>query len=452
MGVLKQQFGERFEASEAMRRHHVNSTTWLEAQLPDCVVFPHDTGEVASVLKTCNAYGVPVIPFGAGTSVEGHVNAPRGGVSMDFSKMANILEIVPEDLIAVVQPGVTRKRLNEELRATGLHFPIDPGADASIGGMVSTRASGTNAVRYGTMAENVLALECVLANGEIIRTGTRAKKSSAGYDLTRLLVGSEGTLAAITEITVKLHGIPEHIVAGVATFPSIEAACNAVISCVQCGLNVGRLELLDTAQISACNRYSKLDLTEAPTLFFEFAGMEDAVKAEFKVFRELLDDAGAKDIKAASNADEIGRLWKARHDAYWAAVAAMPGKSGHTTDACVPISHLAESIKAAQNDLAELGLPGTIVGHVGDGNFHVLIGIDPLDPDETAKAHKLLEQISERAIKVGGTCTGEHGIGQGKRETLLLQSGNAVNVMAAIKQSLDPKAIMNPGKVLPDSF
>ncbi|MEC7761454.1 MAG: FAD-linked oxidase C-terminal domain-containing protein [Pseudomonadota bacterium] len=449
--LLKQRFGDRCQTSQAIRTQHANTTTWIRPQLPDCVIFVETTDDICDVLRICKDHRTPVIAFGAGTSLEGHVNAPQGGVCLDMTNMAAILEVIPEDLIAVVQPGVTRERLNEELRATGLHFPIDPGADASLGGMVSTRASGTEAVRFGTMADNVLALRVVTAGGQVISTGTRAKKSAAGYDLTHLFIGSEGTLGVISEITLRLRGIPDYTVAGTATFPTIRAACDAVISAIQFGLNVGRLELLDTQQIAACNLYSGLSLAEYPTLFFEFSGMADAVDAEFEVFRGLLEDAGSFAVQSSSDGDERRNLWRARHDAYWAALAAAPGKTGLVTDACVPISKLADCITGAQGDLADLGLQGTILGHVGDGNFHVILTVDAEDAGEQARVEQFLELVSDRAMQMGGTCTGEHGVGQGKRTALARQSGDALDAMRAIKRALDPHGILNPGKIFPET-
>ncbi|MCD2172076.1 FAD-binding oxidoreductase [Rhizobium sp. C4] len=444
---LSARFGSRLQTSDAVRLHHAHSTTWHKAEPPDAVVFPNNTGEVAEIARICSAYSIPIVAFGAGSSLEGHINAPLGGVSIDFSNMAQVIEVVPEDLLAVVQPGVTRERLNEELRATGLSFPIDPGANASLGGMVATRASGTNAVRYGTMAENVLALECVTASGEIIRTGTRARKSAAGFDLTRLIVGSEGTLALITEITLKLRGVPDYTLAGVATFESVAAACDCVISAIQLGLGIGRLELLDAAQIKACNSYSKLDLQEAPTLFFEFAGIEAAALAEFALFQSLLEDCGATSVDWATDADHRSRLWRARHQAYWAVTAAYPGRTSVVTDACVPISRLAEAIEETRADMTQMQLDGTVLGHVGDGNFHVILMVRPEQHDEMARAHHFIDRISERAIRMNGTCTGEHGIGQGKRAMLAREAGASLDLMRGLKLALDPTNILNPGKL-----
>jgi D-lactate dehydrogenase (cytochrome) len=446
-GELAPFLGARLHTAQAVRDHHASTATSIAAQSPDLVAYPKNTHEVSQILKICHAHGFPVIAFGAGSSLEGQVNAPNGGISLDMSEMSHVLDICSEDLLAVVQPGITRKRLNEELRTTGLTFPIDPGADASIGGMASTRASGTNAVRYGTMADNVLSLECVLADGQIIRTGTRAKKSSAGYDLTHLMIGAEGTLGIITELTLKLRGIPDKIIGGMAQFDTIQEACSAVILAIQCGLDVARIELLDAGQIAACNAYSKLDLPVCPTLFFEFSGQEAGTDEMNALFRETALECGATAYRYAQDADERNRLWTARHDAYWAALAANPGKKGLSTDACVPISRLADCIDASNQDLIETGLSGTILGHVGDGNFHVVLCYDTDDSADVAKVDGYLSRMSMRAIEMGGTCTGEHGIGQGKRKYLRHEIGGAVDAMRAVKTALDPKGILNPGKI-----
>lgn len=441
--------GDRLHTAQAVRDHHASTATYIASQSPDLVAYPKSTDEVSQILKICHAHDFPVIAFGAGSSLEGQINAPNGGISLDMSEMAEVLEVCDEDLLVVVQPGITRKRLNEELRATGLTFPIDPGADASIGGMASTRASGTNAVRYGTMADNILSMECVLADGEIIRTGTRAKKSSAGYDLTHLMIGAEGTLGIITELTLKLRGIPDKVIGGMAQFDTIEDACNAVILAIQCGLDVARIELLDAGQIAACNDYSTLDLKVCPTLFFEFSDHEAGTDEMNEMFREIATDCGATEYKYAQNADERNVLWTARHNAYWAALAQHPGKKGLSTDACVPISRLADCIEASNNDLIESGLAGTILGHVGDGNFHVILCFDPENADDVEKVEGYLGRMSMRAIEMGGTCTGEHGIGQGKQKYLRQEVGGAVDVMKAVKIALDPKNILNPGKIFP---
>ncbi|PJE28116.1 putative FAD-linked oxidoreductase [Pseudooceanicola marinus] len=445
--TLAEAFGDRIQTGAAIRAQHANTATGRGTQAPDMVVWPESTEEVSLILRTCWAQGVPVIPFGAGSSLEGQLNAPQGGVSLDMSRMAAVLETHPEDLLAVVQPGITRKRLNEELRATGLTFPIDPGADASVGGMCATRASGTNAVRYGTMADNVLALEVVLADGTVIRTGSRAAKSSAGYDLTRLMIGSEGTLGVITEATLRLRGIPETVLGGIAAFPDLDSAVSAVILLVQMGLDIGRVELLDAMQIRACNAYSKLDLEETVTLFFECTGTEVVAQDTAETFAEIARDAGATHIDWSTDPDTRNKLWAARHDSYWAALALRPGCKGLVSDACVPISALAENISAAQADLEAKGLIGTILGHVGDGNFHVVLMTDPEDAEEAARVEDFLHAITLRAQAAGGTCTGEHGIGQGKMGALAEEVGPALVAMRAVKAALDPKGILNPGKI-----
>lgn len=445
--TLAEAFGDQMQTGAAIRAQHANTATGRGTQAPDMVVWPESTEEVSLILRTCWAQGVPVIPFGAGSSLEGQLNAPQGGVSLDMSRMAAVLEIQPEDLLAVVQPGITRKRLNEELRATGLTFPIDPGADASVGGMCATRASGTNAVRYGTMADNVLALEVVLADGTVIRTGSRAAKSSAGYDLTRLMIGSEGTLGVITEATLRLRGIPETVLGGIAAFPDLDSAVSAVILLVQMGLDIGRVELLDAMQIRACNAYSKLDLEETVTLFFECTGTEVVAQDTAETFAEIARDAGATHIDWSTDPDTRNKLWAARHDSYWAALALRPGCKGLVSDACVPISALAENISAAQADLEAKGLIGTILGHVGDGNFHVVLMTDPEDAEEAARVEDFLHAITLRAQAAGGTCTGEHGIGQGKMGALAEEVGPALVAMRAVKAALDPKGILNPGKI-----
>ncbi|KAA2316848.1 FAD-binding protein [Pseudooceanicola sediminis] len=445
--TLSALLGDRLQTSAALCAQHANTATGRGTQAPDLVVYPLDTQEVSAILRCCWQHGVPVIAFGAGSSLEGQLNAPLGGVSVDMSRMNQLLEVRAEDLLAVTQPGITRKALNHELRATGLQFPIDPGADASVGGMCATRASGTNAVRYGTMAENVLALEVVLADGTVIRTGSRAAKSAAGYDLTRLMIGSEGTLGIITEVTLRLRGIPEETLGGVAAFPDLDSACAAVIVMVQVGLEVGRVELLDAAQIRACNAYSKLDLAEVPTLFFECSGSDTSARDAAQTFADIAEEHGATAINWSSDRDTRSRLWQARHDSYWAALALRPGCKGLVSDACVPISALAENIAAAQADLVEKALIGTILGHVGDGNFHVVLMTDPEDTAEAEKVSAFLKGITQRAQDAGGTCTGEHGIGQGKMAALAAEAGASLDVMRAIKLALDPRQILNPGKL-----
>ena len=447
LGILKQQFGDRFHTGQVMRDQHAHTTTWIRAQAPDAVVFPTSTREVSDIIKVCATHRVPVIPYGTGTSLEGHVNAPAGGISVDLSGMDQILAVHAEDLDCVVQPGVTREQLNTHLRDRGLFFPIDPGANASLGGMASTRASGTNAVRYGTMKDNVLALEAVMADGRVIRTAQRAKKTSAGYDLTRLLVGSEGTLGLITEVTLKLQGIPEAIHAARMSFPSIDAACQAVMTTIQYGIPVARIELMDALNVRAANAYAGLELPETPLLLLEFHGSDNAVVEQAEMFGAIAEDAGGFDFAATGSTEERNKLWKARHDLYWATLQLRPGARGISTDVCVPISRLAEAVTGAQAKAAELGLLAPIVGHVGDGNFHSLVLIDVEDAAEVARAEEFTAYLADEAIRMDGTCTGEHGIGQGKIPYLVKELGAAVEFMSAIKGAFDPQGIMNPGKI-----
>ncbi|WP_281976886.1 FAD-binding oxidoreductase [Pseudorhizobium flavum] len=447
LGILKQSFGELFQTGQAFRDQHAHTTSYLPAQLPDGVIFVESADDVKSVVRVCAAHRVPMIPFGTGSSLEGHINAPNGGISIDFSRMNRVLEINAEDLDVVVEPGVTREQLNTELRATGLFFPIDPGANASIGGMTATRASGTNAVRYGTMKDNVLSLTVVTANGDEIRTAQRARKSSAGYDLTRLFVGSEGTLGVITSITLRLQGIPEKIGGGVCAFPSVKAACDAVIVTIQMGIPVARIELLDEMQMRACNSYSGLSYPEKPTLFLEFHGTEETVALQSAQFSEIAAEFGGDSFSYTQDAEERNRLWKARHNAYWASRALAPHLNGLSTDVCVPISRLADCVVETQADIAEHGFLAPIVGHAGDGNFHVLILFDDKDPDDVARAEDFVARLNARALAMGGTCTGEHGIGQGKMSFLEQELGDAVDLMRSIKTSLDPDNIFNPGKI-----
>lgn len=448
LGVLKQQFGERFQTGASIREQHGHTTTWIENQPPDAVVFPASTQEVSKIVKTCAQHRVPVIPYGMGTSLEGHVNAPAGGVCIDVSQMDRVLEVNAGDLDCRVQPGVTREALNTHLRDQGLFFPIDPGANASLGGMAATNASGTNAVRYGTMKDNVLAVEAVMADGRIIRTGTRARKSSAGYDLTRLLVGSEGTLCLITEITLQLQGIPEAISSASCSFPSVDAACQTVMSVIQYGLPVARIELLDDVTVKAVNAYSKLDLPETPLLLLEFHGTEAGVVEQAEIFGALAEEHGGVGYQATTTTEDRNKLWQARHDAYWAMLQYRPGAQGIATDVCVPISRLADCVGKAQQRVSELGLVAPILGHAGDGNFHVSLLVDMSDADELERAAGFVSWLNDLAISMDGTCTGEHGIGQGKRPYLVKELGEATAVMGAIKQALDPQNIMNPGKIL----
>lgn len=448
--ALAAMLGNRLVISLAVRQQHGHTLTWIPNQPPDAVVYPHSTEEVSEIVKLCSAHRVPVIAFGTGTSLEGHVNAPYGGVCVDMSQMKRILAVHGEDLDCVVEAGVTRKELNEHLRDQGLFFPIDPGADASIGGMAATRASGTNAVRYGTMKDNVLALTAVMADGSIVRTSTRARKTSAGYDLTRLLVGSEGTLGIITEITLKLHGIPEAISAGVCPFPSVQAACDATIVTIQSGLPVARIELLDDVMIRGVNIYSKLGLPETTMLFVEFHGSEAGVKEQAERFGEIAADCGGGPFDWATKAEDRSKLWQARHDAYWAARSLRPGAESVATDVCVPISRLAECVEETKRDIAESGLIAPIAGHVGDGNFHTQPLVDQADPDEMARCQGFIDRLVKRALAMGGTCTGEHGVGQKKIKYLEAEHGApALAVMQTLKRALDPLNILNPGKILP---
>ncbi|MEP3247002.1 MAG: FAD-linked oxidase C-terminal domain-containing protein [Sneathiella sp.] len=445
---LENLLGDRCSVSEAVRDQHGTDESWHTPCPPDIVCFAHSTEEVAQIVKLCAEHGVPIVPFGAGTSLEGHVNAIEGGVCIDLGQMNDILSVNPEDLDCVVQPGVRRKQLNEYLRDTGLFFPIDPGADASVGGMASTRASGTNAVRYGTMRENILNLTVVLPDGRIIKTGGRAKKSAAGYDLTKLYIGSEGTLGIITEVTLKLYGIPEAIAAATVSFPDIESAVQSVILTIQSGVPVARIELLDDVQVDAINKYSGLDLAVQPSLFLEFHGTEQGVKEQSAQVADICSDFGAEDFKWTTQAEDRTKLWQARHDAAYAAKALRPNASLWATDVCVPISKLADCIMETKADLDESDLIAPIVGHVGDGNFHLAFVLDKSNPAEIEEAENINSRLIKRALAMEGTCTGEHGIGLGKKKYLKEELGDAVSVMSVLKQALDPDNIMNPGKIL----
>jgi D-lactate dehydrogenase (cytochrome) len=446
--ILKQRFGERLSVSDSVREQHGHTTTWIANQPPDAVVFAHSSEEIADIVKICAEHKVPIIPFGTGTSLEGHVNAPAGGISVDVSAMNKVLHVNTQDLDCIVQAGVTRKQLNDFLRDTGLFFPIDPGADASLGGMAATRASGTNAVRYGTMRDNVVNLTAVMPDGKIIKTASRAKKTAAGYDLTRLMIGSEGTLGVITELTLRLHGIPEAISAAVCSFRSVEDACNAVIATIQYGIPVARIELLDELQMKASNAYSKLEYDEKPTLFLEFHGSPTSVAEQTEAFGEIAAEHGGGTFHWTTQEEERLKLWQARHDAYWSVIALRPGARALATDVCVPISRLAECVGETQADIAEFDLVAPIVGHVGDGNFHVSVLVDMDNQREIAAAEMLVARLNARAISMDGTCTGEHGIGQGKIAYLPSELGGCVDIMRAIKQAIDPDNIMNPGKIL----
>lgn len=450
VAALAERFGNRLVTSRAVREQHGHTLTWIPNQPPDAVVFPESTEEVAEIVRLCAAHRMPVIPFGTGTSLEGHVNAPYGGVSIDMSRMKRIVAVHAEDLDCTVEAGVTRKELNEHLRDQGLFFPIDPGADASLGGMAATRASGTNAVRYGTMKDNVLALTVVTPAGEIVKTSTRARKTSAGYDLTRLYVGSEGTLGVITEVTLKLSGIPEAVSAGVCPFPSVKAACDTVIATIQMGLPVARIELLDEVMIRGVNLHAKLGLQETPMLFVEFHGTEAGVKEQAERFGEIAAEFEGGAFDWATQPEDRSRLWQARHDAYWAALALRPGARSVATDVCVPISRLAECVDETKRDIEASGLISPIAGHVGDGNFHCQPLLDLDNADEVERVKGFIDRLVRRAIAMGGTCTGEHGVGQKKMVYLVEEHGApALEVMHTLKAALDPLNIMNPGKTLP---
>lgn len=450
IAALAAKFGNRLVTSRAVREQHGNTLTWIENQPPDAVVYPQSTEDVQEVVRICAAVRVPIIPFGTGTSLEGHVNAPHGGVSIDFRDMNKVLAVHAEDLDCVIEPGITRKALNEYLRDKGVFFPIDPGADASLGGMAATRCSGTNAVRYGTMKDNVLALKVVMPSGEVMSTARRAKKSSAGYDLTRLIVGSEGTLGVITELTLRLAGIPEAISGGICPFPSVEACCNATILTIQTGIPVARIELLDELQVRAVNLYSKLGLRETPMLFVEFHGTQAGVAEQSERFGEIAKEFGGGPFQWTTQPEDRTKLWEARHNAALSTFTLRPGSKMIPTDVCVPISRLAECVTETQRDIAESRLVAPIVGHVGDGNFHLTLLVDMDDPAEIKVAKAFNERLVERALAMDGTCTGEHGVGQGKMKYLQAEHGlPALEAMRAVKRALDPDDIMNPGKMLP---
>ncbi len=440
--------GERITTSSGLRDHHSHGQDTQPPVMPDAVAFIETSEEAGRVLALCNAHGVPVVPYGTGTSLEGHVTPVRGGISLDLSRMTAVLEVNQADMDCRVQPGLTHRSLNAHLRDQGLFFPVDPGADASLGGMCATRASGTNAVRYGTMRENVLGLTVALADGRVIRTGGRVRKSATGYDLTRLFVGSEGTLGVVTEIQLRLHGIPEAASAAVCQFAELGPAVETVIAIMQAGIPVARIELLDDVQMGACIAYSKLEgYRAAPTLFFEFHGTAAGVKEQAELAEEIAAGFGATGFQWATDAEARNRLWRARHDAYWACLALKPGHQGIATDAIVPISRLAEAVLGAQEDIRASGLVAPIVGHVGDGNFHTVILVPP-EPDGLARAWELDKKIVGRALALGGSCSGEHGVGIGKREFLELEHGaETLAVMRAVKATLDPKGILNPGKM-----
>ncbi|HSH42368.1 MAG TPA: FAD-linked oxidase C-terminal domain-containing protein [Arenicellales bacterium] len=444
---LEALFAKRFSSGSSVREQHGRDEGHLPAQPPEGVIFPETTEEVARALEICHRHRIPVIPFGVGTSLEGQVMASHGGLSIDLSRMNRVLEINAEDLDARVQAGVTRRQLNRELKDSGLFFPVDPGADATIGGMASTRASGTNAVRYGTIRDNVMGLTVVLADGRVIRTGGRARKSAAGYDLTSLFIGAEGTLGVITELTVRLYGKVDGISSAVCSFDTLGGAVDAVIEVIQLGIPVARIELLDEVQIDAINRYSGTDYRQAPTLFMEFHGTRSGVEEHARMVGEIAGEHGGRDFQWATNEDERQALWRARHDAAYACKALRPGCEMWPTDVCVPISRLAECITETRRDIDDTGLTAPIVGHVGDGNFHVVMVLDTDDAAEMRRAEDFNRRLIARALSMGGTCTGEHGIGLGKRAELVDEHGGSVEVMMAVKQALDPLNIMNPGKL-----
>jgi len=448
--ALTRDFGARANTANAVREQHSHGEGLADQAMPDVVVYPHSNEEVAGIVRLCHAARVPIIPFGVGTSLEGHVAALYGGVCVDLSEMNKVLAVNAADLDCRVQAGVTREQLNAELKGTGLFFPIDPGANATLGGMASTRASGTNAVRYGTMRENVLGLTIVTSDGRIVRTGGRARKSSAGYDLTHLFVGSEGTLGIITEIQVRLYGLPEAVSAAVCQYPDLKAAVNTVIAAMQMGIPVARIEILDALQMQACISYSKLEGFEAkPTLLFEFHGTANGVREQAELMQSISDEHGGSAFQWATQPEERTRLWKARHNAYYAAMALAPGKQAFSTDACVPISRLADCLLETREELDREGVIAPIVGHVGDGNFHVLVLFDPASASERARAEDIAHRVSMRAIAMGGTCTGEHGVGMHKLDALVAEHGEAVDLMKMIKRAFDPLDIMNPGKTVP---
>ncbi len=444
---LRDRFGTSLHLTDAMLRQHGANEAHFDVVLPDAVVFARSTQDVVDLVTLCVAADVPIVPFGAGTSIEGNAVPVRGGVSVNLGEMNQIVAVNADDFDCTVQAGCRREQLNEHLRDTGLFFPIDPGANATIGGMASTRASGTNAVRYGTMREAVLSLTVVTPDGKVITTARRARKSAAGYDLTRLYVGSEGTLGIITEVTLRLHPIPETISSAVCGFESLEGAITTVVQAIQVGVPLARVEILDDMQIRAVNAWSKLGLPEVTTLFFEFHGSPNGVAEQVEMVSALAADNGGGDFAWSNLPEERAKLWKARHEAYYAAVALRPGAVGWTTDVCVPISRLPECITATKHDLAGASMPATILGHVGDGNFHVIFAMDPNSPDELREVKAINDRLVARALDMDGTCTGEHGIGLGKQDWLVKELGDAVDVMRVLKRALDPKNLFNPGKI-----
>jgi D-lactate dehydrogenase (cytochrome) len=448
LATLKDRFGVRYADGLALRQQHAHTTTWIANQPPEAVIFPESTEEVSEIVQLCRASGTPIIPFGAGTSLEGHLNAPLGGVCLDFARMKRVLAVNAEDMDCEVEPGITRKELERHLRDTGLFFPLDPGADATIGGMTATRASGTMAVRYGTMRDVVLGMTVVLSDGSIIRTGGRARKSSAGYDLTRLMVGSEGTLGIATSVTLRLFGVPEAILAAVCPFKTLDGACRTVTAAMQLGLGLARVELMDVVSIRAVNAHSKLTLPEIPTLFLEFHGTQAATQEQVAIFMELASAEGGGPLDWAEKPEDRTRLWQARHDAYWAGLGMRPGAKAFVTDVCVPLSRLAECIADTMVDIESAKLIATVMGHVGDGNFHVMVMFDMENPEEIAAVETFNNRLVERALNMDGTCTGEHGVGSGKIKFLGKEHGPALDTMVAIKKALDPDNILNPGKII----
>ena len=450
--ALRTHFGERLTTSQAIREHHGKDESAFPIAPPDAVVFPQSTAEAVAIVKLCSDHNTNIIPYGVGTSLEGHVLAIHGGICVDMSRMNNILAVNVEDLDCTVQAGVTRKQLNQHLQHTGLFFPIDPGADATLGGMAATRASGTNAVRYGTMRENVLGLTVILADGRVIKTGGRSRKSAAGYDLTRLFVGSEGTLGLITEVTLRLYPQPEAASAATCTFPTIDAAVRTVIQTIQLGVPIARCELLDALTIKAVNAYSKLSLREAPMLFCEFHGTKASVAEQAQTVQDIAKEQGGMDFEWATKQEDRTRLWQARHDAYPACLRLKPGGRAMSTDVCVPISRLAECIDETNKDVQTSPLQMALFGHVGDGNFHLAIMVDPNNPQDLEESERINHRVVSRALAMNGTCTGEHGIGFGKLDFLDAEHGDAVAVMRAIKQALDPRNLFNRGKVIRDKI
>jgi D-lactate dehydrogenase (cytochrome) len=447
---LKTLLGERVSTSAAVREHHGKDESYFPYALPDAVVFPHSTEEVRDVVNICHRHRVPMIPYGVGTSLEGHILAIHGGVSIDLSQMNQILAVHEEDLDAVVQGGVTRKQLNEHLKHTGLFFPVDPGADATLGGMAATRASGTNAVRYGTMRENVLSLKVVLADGRIIQTARRAKKSAAGYDLTRLFVGSEGTLGIITEVTVRLYPVQEAMSAAVCAFGTVDGCTRTVIATIQSGIPIARCDIVCDKTIAAINKYKKTSYRIAPTVFFEFHGSQSSVVEQAETVQAIAKEHGGMDFQWATKPEERNALWQARHDAYFACLQIRPGSRAVSTDVCVPISRLAQCVHETMQDVKNYIAPVPLLGHIGDGNFHLMLLVDPAKPQETEIAKTFNKRLIERALRMEGTCTGEHGIGMGKMGSMRLELGDdVIDVMRDIKRTLDPDNLLNPGKVVP---